>query len=321
MTRLCALAVGFAGAAAASCSAGGDAASSASEPALVIASVGVASTAPPTSASSRASASARPVVSGYDADGIALAGPGVPCVFPDDNPADYPARCSSAERCCVLFPPDHPSDADPPETHRCVGHASDDECPGPDKWDLACDEASDCGKGEVCCGQATLGPLRTWCVAADKCDATLVCLPGSAECPKSFHCERRWASYAHSLRCVWDGPKSVACGGEKCSGKTPICQWDLASTSPRSPTSGRTQCVASRSSDENARAFECSSRADCGGTQICCGSPHGSACSGSCATYFPGPETFCASDRECKKGERCVAEGELPPGFRVCKTG
>ncbi len=300
------------------CSANGDLASSASEQTTVAVGVSVASTPPLTSAPTVTSGSTPPVASGFDAGGVALAGPGVPCVFPGDDRTGRPARCSSAERCCVLFAPDQGPDAGEPSQHLCVGHGSD-ECSGPERWDLACDEASDCGKGEVCCGHGGLGPLRTWCDAPEKCDATVVCLPGSAECPKGFHCGGRWLSYAHSQRCVWDGPKSVSCGAEKCSGETPICEREVASSSRNSPTFGRTKCVASAASTDTARAFECSSRADCGGKQICCGSPFGSACNGSCSTYFPGPETLCASDRECKKGERCVAGEDLPPGLRLCQ--
>jgi hypothetical protein len=254
---------------------------------------------------------------GHDENGVLISGPGVPCAFPELGVRSPQDRCAKGERCCVTFPADRgaPPDAKVEAVCQAWSKKTDQEGLSCSGWTLLCDEASDCGAGEVCCGWGGDNPLHAECRKASDCKGTMLCVPGGS-CPDNLLCIGPWLSWAETHRCVAPTKTAIPCGSKGiCPAERPFCRWDEAK---RTGT-----CVERKPSDaprEGSDVFECFSRSDCGiGGQRCCGSSSRSACNGDCGTHFPGSDVLCKSDAECEQGKRCVSAASGPPSLRRCE--
>jgi hypothetical protein len=233
-----------------------------------------------------------------------LSGPGVACGA---------SRCQKGELCCQR-----------PDGSRCVPASDEAVCrkgePGKLSVAAACDESSDCGKGERCCG-GRVGRdedgIAVRCVPAAECDKPwdrgLGGPPAREVCTRGGRCDKPDTTCLPNGECV-SSTARAACGPEgACPAATPWCLWDEAK--------GRGECIQRGAWHTAPGVFECDEPADCPGTR-CCAGDHRSFCATECDPAVGRLPQLCREASTCgARGGRepsCEHVPALPPGVGVC---
>jgi len=184
---------------------------------------------------------------------------------------------------------------------RCAPKGPDFEPNQIGPYSMLCDDASDCGAGEVCCeNDAGSGSVVYQCAKAP-CGLREVCVEGSA-CRPGLTCQ----SAKHTP--LGDTPTGAACAAaqkgaqcnkQRCSGQRPVCCWD--------PEASTGTCIGENepcgTSHGRKVAYRCSSKADCGGYFCLARTPEG---------------TFCAGLGVLFEGAVCMTKDDCPP--QSCQT-
>lgn len=105
------------------------------------------------------------------------------------------------------------------------------------------------------------------------------------------------------------GPGTIACGDGPCTVGSQICCFNAA-TNMGSCTPSGVSCGAGNGEFR----FECDSKSDCTGNDVCCIGPTGGSCVPSCPYSQP-----CQSgdDAECPSPQKCT--GSFAPYYRLCQ--
>jgi hypothetical protein len=229
-------------------------------------------------------------------------GPGVRCGDTD---------CKPGWLCCLGVD----------DAPRCLPQTQARSCKQGDRERLrACDDASDCGAGNVCC-ESREHEGSTSCRAMKDCTLKL-CARGDTCVNDDYTCLSDGSSPTGG-QCVYRRG-TTACGHEaRCSGDTPWCLWDRPTRSGEcvEPLAGLT-------------VLRCTSEKDCPNELACCwvGIAGGDAhCGTSCLDLGASTRLLCSDDAECSYINqlleplgvppwRCLslAEGEGPPGVKAC---
>lgn len=176
---------------------------------------------------------------------------------------------------------------------------------------IACDDASDCAEGEICCAgqyRGGTGPHMHLCNEGP-CDVAIACAVPS-DCPKGLYCKKLETGFGH---CEVAEP-GVQCGTSRCTGATPVCCWN--------PGTGKGRCIAEEGSEaacsgDDEERLRCRGKGDCGGYHCCVMMLSQTECHSTC----PGPSLTVA----CQTMADCPPEGPGPAGmlqrYDACENG
>lgn len=217
------------------------------------------------------------------------------------------ARCEASKEQCISTDDDW----------RCVSVNQHQDS----ETQYACDEASDCARGEACCLSFASALDRYACTRRSGNDADCrleVCVEGDgAPCPTGQVCKDG----------VCQAPARVATceGGQRCPVDAPVCVF----------SGGAGRCASALEAratphDGAYASLYCSKPSDCGVGARCCTNAlwNGTACFTNCDTANNGQ--LCTSDRDCRglalsaEQLRCLpaqgneAASALPPWVRLC---
>lgn len=206
---------------------------------------------------------------------------------------------------------------------RCVG-GSEWQCVAADAQPsdaeiyYACDDGTDCPKGETCClgFESALEAYGCSKRSGPETNCRLeICAEGGAACPKGQVCSEG----------VCTAPDRVAtCEGKRCPSERPLCLY-----SERGAVCSTWQELQTLQSEVQTAALRCTRRSDCGPEAYCCTNAlwNATQCLTNCDAGNEG--VVCSRDAECtglagRPGQgkcRSARDGDvasLPAWLKVC---
>lgn len=194
----------------------------------------------------------------------------------------------------------------------------------------ACDDGTDCPRGETCCRLPSSVAEAYACVprreVASRCGWE-VCAEGGAACPQG-------------LTCI-DGACSknvlAECGqaGTRCPAERPLCSYSPEESKCVTVDEGETaQAQWSSSADDvHGGLYSCARDSDCGGDRKCCAADGGrrTFCALGCDTGngmrvcssiadCQEIRNLCAGDATCLKAVRCAPQATAASWIKMCTT-
>ena len=194
----------------------------------------------------------------------------------------------------------------------------------------ACDDGTDCPRGQTCCSLPSSTQEAFTCVAraqvGDRCWEE-VCEEGGAACPKGLTCRQRGCSREVLAEC---GPERRRCPAER-----PLCAYSAQEskcvTVEEAETIGAT--FNDVPLDVPLGVYSCSKGSDCGPGRKCCATSAGrrTYCATGCDTGngmrvctsiadCSEIRALCGRDPECSAALRCTTLEVAPKWVKMCTS-
>ena len=197
---------------------------------------------------------------------------------------------------------------------------------------LACDDASDCGKGQACCVQDLASgdvSMHAYECADYPCNVSEVCLPGGPCSRPELSCRDAGELFSGGT-CELTEAKA-SCGSITCRGDTPVCCWEDKNNKGRCVADVESCLVLDEGGFPSGHevALACSTPDDCGGYPCAVNGMMNPMPLYHCASRWAagdmGWAILCNTAADCpdytpsKKLVGCEGNSDAPPWLKWCE--